>query len=70
MIEGKQCTTGRRRNFSRYFTFSNALVALTEFIFNDEAIHLFDTFVAEGVRMLTISPTFLGWRTLNHGMMA
>ena len=69
IMEGKQCTTGCRQNVSRYFTFSDALIALTEFIFDDEAIQT-TSLLAEGVHKLTVSPRFHCWRALYHGMMA
>ena len=65
----KQCTTGHRQNVPRFFTFSDALIALTEFIFDDEAIQ-HTSISAEGVRNLTVSPKFHCWMTLYHVMMA
>ena len=55
-MEGKQCTTGRRQNVSRYFTFSGALIAFIEFIFDDDAIQ--HTSLVAGVRKLTVSLKF------------
>ena len=68
-MEGKQCTTGRIQNGPQYFTFSDALVAFTEFIFDDEAIQ-HTSHIAEGVRKLTVNPEFFCWRTKNNGIMA
>ena len=54
IMEGKQCTTGSRQNVSRYFTVSDALIAFTEFIFDDKLIQRL-SLVAEGVLKLTVS---------------
>ena len=53
MMEGKQCTTGHRQNASRYSALSYALIAFTEFIFDDETIQ-HASLVAVGVRKLTV----------------
>ena len=69
IMEGKQCITGHRQNVPRHVIFSDALIAFTEFIFDDKAMQR-TSLLAEGVRKLSLSPKFQCWRTLYHGMMA